>query len=601
MKKYSLFVFVAFLIAVQLNAQVPALPPLTPVKNELGLWGYINDKKEAVVPYQYQFAHPFNRNMAWARDDKNYYILMLGADGKVNRTLTDINITKCRPYAFYDSIAMVQNKAEDNVFYVNYKGEKSSPYKVGGFFENGRAEFYDKSYLTGVGNVPGILYKDFSKNVLLKYAIAYNETDNMMVLQGGDIKFSYLDLSTLKFLPNKYKVASNYVKGTALVLADGPIQRTDTVLKIDKTGKELAKYPLQADDFPRWKMNKDIVIYSLSSGKPKFVLTNDFKQIPLSYDTIEMFRHGYAVVRKNGKQGLINDTWEEVFAPQFDFISSKGKYARVYVLNNKGGVLNLDARKIYPARYSKISGFVDDGELYCYIPDGDFYVDFNGVEYKTKQLSVLEIAEKRESEKFNSPFAEPLSDDLGKEIWDKARYNPIRIDSMIRKGVDINKPVNWSKESGDLPLVVAIKQRNLSMFYHFMRLNADVTKLNGINGGGRYGLPVPYYILSGMRYDSRNMSEYKAMLEEVLKKYQTHINNLYGSTQQTLLHEAITSYLDLSVIEMLLKYGANKTVKDGYGRTAYDTLKEYKKNIKEYKGEEYLSALINLVKPAGAK
>ena len=68
-----------------------------------------------------------------------------------------------------------------------------------------------------------------------------------------------------------------------------------------------------------------------------------------------LFYDGYAVVKKNGKCGFINEIDEEVGKIKYDFVwRYKNGYA-VVKLNNKYGFIDKYGREICPIKYSLLS------------------------------------------------------------------------------------------------------------------------------------------------------------------------------------------------------------------------------------------------------
>lgn len=473
--------------------------------------------------------------------------------------------------------------------YINADGKESRAFRQGFSFANGYALAYS------LQGPPVLIDQTFYTLPLEGYIHARVDSDKVVVLLTSGIETQFFALGSAAVAKRNYLMLTSFRNGVALTAEpSGSGYRVD---RLDKSGNVLASLDVPENETANNCRGYGLLISDSKTDKPKYALTSDFRKIPLTYDSVGQFENGNAVVAKNKKLGLINLNWEEVVAPQFTYIDEEGHYARTFSNMGLWGVIDLKTKKASTARYGKIESFGEFGEHVTYVPEFESYIDSYGKLYRGKKpITALEKAEKRELEKYEHAFDTPLTNDLGKEIWDKTTYNAKRIDAMNQQGLlDINKLVRWSKGEDELPLVVAVKQKNTWMFNHFIRLGADVTKLSGSG----IGLPTHYYVMREMASCPSKgcRDEFYNMLETLLNTNNSNINQQFGSMKSTMLHVAAERKLELRVIELLLKHGADSSLKDGTSQTPYEYVKSMRKSYVEWLGEEYVINLMTLLKP----
>lgn len=122
--------------------------------------------------------------------------------------------------------------------------------------------------------------------------------------------------------------------------------------------------------------------FAIVSKNGKFGMINESGQeiVPPQYESISYFIGAYAKIKENGKFGFIDKSGKVVITPRYDQIYGyNGEYAKI-VLNGKVGLIDKEAREVIAPQYDAVS---------YNIIGGYFEVARNGQVSKLSKAEVL--------------------------------------------------------------------------------------------------------------------------------------------------------------------------------------------------------------------
>ncbi len=253
MKKTALFLIFFLLILVSYPAftQV-AKSTLVPYYNShYYLWGFKDSLTgKLVVPLQYDFTRPFSDGMA--------YVSKGGKAGFIDHTGKLV-------------IGLNYNEADD--------------------FRNGLALVVKEEKY-------GFIKKTGKEAIPLKYDLAEPFSDGLAYIM-TEGKCGYIDRTGKMVIKAEFNDAGNFTEGVTWVLKEGGYGI------IDKTGKWLLPVQYNYEEFGHATEGM-ISFYSSSEGKYGFFDRSGKIAITPSYDAVESFSQGVAIVEQHGKYGLID-------------------------------------------------------------------------------------------------------------------------------------------------------------------------------------------------------------------------------------------------------------------------------------------------------
>ncbi|NJL13520.1 MAG: WG repeat-containing protein [Microscillaceae bacterium] len=97
--------------------------------------------------------------------------------------------------------------------------------------------------------------------------------------------------------------------------------------------------------------------FAVVSKNGKFGMINESGQeiVPPQYESVSYFIGSFAKIKENGKFGFIDKTGKVVIAPKYDQIYGyNGEYAKV-ILNGKVGLIDKEAREVIAPQYDAVS------------------------------------------------------------------------------------------------------------------------------------------------------------------------------------------------------------------------------------------------------
>ena len=248
---------------------------LIPVRRG-NLWGYIDSDGNPVVPPRYDKAGVFYDGMA--RVMKDGLIGYVDAEG---REVIEPQFREAQPFINgYAEIKQQGTVWKYRYAYINRHGEIVSD------------PLYDPA--------------------------RYSQ-DTRLAVVGQNGQFGYSENSKIK-IPRQYDEAYAFAGGQARVKKNGKYGF------INSRGEAIT--PLEydfADDFPPYRTTRyyddGMLARVKKADKYGFIDRQGKYAVPLKYDAASPFNGDYAVVRRNGKEGLIGACGSMVFSPCYDEIA----------------------------------------------------------------------------------------------------------------------------------------------------------------------------------------------------------------------------------------------------------------------------------------
>lgn len=249
------------------------------------IYGLITTQEQKILPIQYDL-------IQYVGQDIYYYELGdTGHLGKYNATTKEMTVLKDELFdrmgTFNEGLAYVVK--DDKVGYIDETGSLV----IGYYFDD--KEDVDFNFMDG--------YAFFYKNG--KYGII--NTSGNYVLQ-----------PTLDDVINTYEFSSDYANFLLDDYDEVPFRQDKLWGYITRDGNVLYEpqykeaYPFTKDGIARVKLEKG---YNFIDQDGHILNEN-------RYDEANDFYHGYAMVNKDGKEGLINENGIVIIEPQYDFVGT---------------------------------------------------------------------------------------------------------------------------------------------------------------------------------------------------------------------------------------------------------------------------------------
>jgi len=295
---------------------------------------YINPKDEKVIRPKFSKAYDFEDNVARVVVDGKYGLINMEGDFFLRPKYK--SISKFNKYG----VAIVQiGKSKIRYSLITRTGDligekkfkKINPFSEGlaGVYYQGKWGFIDSK-----GNI--IIENKYSMIAPFSEGLAAVRMDG---------KSGYINQVGEVVIPLKYSKCLNFQNGKALVFKGMPNGGV-----IDKTGKEIYK-----------PVHRGLVGYSNRRGLIKsndsnyYFINEEAKFYEGYYDFAKSFEYGIAIVKKNGKWGIINQNGMQVISPKYDKIEPyENGYAKVRI-NGFTGLTNIEGETIVPAQYELVS------------------------------------------------------------------------------------------------------------------------------------------------------------------------------------------------------------------------------------------------------
>jgi hypothetical protein len=303
-------------------------------------YGYMNDRGKIVLPPVYTYAYHFYSGVAWVKFPGETHYTLIDKTGKRLTT---------KPYSNVGSMieGMGAVYEGDNMGYVDSTGKEVIP---------------------------------------CKYFGAANFSDGLVCLCPVDTKtemYGFLDKAGNVAIPFKFKQGgfTGFVDGECRVQVNG------VTCLIDKTGKVIFT--------PKLVKNMDNFSYGLSlaytkpdrSGFGFFNRNNEWVIKPV-YTYASGFDHGYSIVEKSGKYGVIDTTGKEIIPIIYETVYSNvvtGGYwvaklpgdPKLIYLNKEGKKFTTaDVKYLYPSNgFSILPYTANDGLMgYLNTSDGTIFI-----------------------------------------------------------------------------------------------------------------------------------------------------------------------------------------------------------------------------------
>jgi hypothetical protein len=264
---------------------------LSLVKNDDGLYGYVDYHGNVKIPFVYKYARDFSENVAIVADDE---------------------------YGFVTQFITTSGE-------IIWEGDLGGlPYW--GDFHDGHMRkanaIYDLNGKMLITNLPQYTYAnvevrypfDFSEGYALipKYHIYFfdfPEGKAMNFFSGENWYYIYIDTNGKNAFDKTYDIAGSFSEGLAVAKKDGKAGVIDT------TGE----FVFYFDDLdPRYEYSEGLLIFSpydeVNYHSYGFIDTNGKVAIPAVYDYIVSdFNNGIALVERDGKRLYINKQGEIIY------------------------------------------------------------------------------------------------------------------------------------------------------------------------------------------------------------------------------------------------------------------------------------------------
>ena len=184
--------------------------------------------------------------------------------------------------------------------------------------------------IVGNGEKKGVV--DYNGNIVLpiKYIEIKDFSDGMAVVKDENYKYGYVDNNFNLVIPCKYTLVSNFYNGLAIV-SDGKYsmyvaeirENSDNIKFINKTGQVVEISSRIIERFPDEKGN----------GLFENIIDNGWKYLIIDSQGRVKFIDGYEyvypmdnyfIVKKNGKQGLLNGDGKQILPCIYNVIVKRG-------------------------------------------------------------------------------------------------------------------------------------------------------------------------------------------------------------------------------------------------------------------------------------
>ena len=333
-----------------------------------GLYGYIDKLNSIAIPYQYTFATDFQNGRAIV--EKN------GKSGVINRVGKYILPLEFSELGSY-SHGLIYGLKDSFYYYYDLKGKQLSSLGFDNVFpfENGKAKVVYKGKQGVIDTLIQFLVEPkhnqvyYYSDTLLVYCdsvlfgikalngtILVNPTYEFIspLVDGRSIfilnnKIGYLNEVGSKVIKNIYEVVPNYSKVCHFSNGYAKVSLKGKLGIIDKTGKYILP--------PEFNGLGEVgSIIAFDRGKKWGFMNLLDKSIVIEpkYDYSTSFMNGYAIVDKDGLQGVINEKSKWIISPDYKSIKF---FPPSYFIVNDGllnGLFSLDGDKITDIEYKNI-------------------------------------------------------------------------------------------------------------------------------------------------------------------------------------------------------------------------------------------------------
>lgn len=396
---------ILYFLLLFLCQELTAQNKLIPFRKD-SLWGFANEKREMVIPCQYQEAYPFSEGLALVAKLENF-ALKYGFINSKGKTIIPLDYDW--GHSFQNGFAYVEQYNDKGNFWgvINQQNKAMIPIEnmcapipmpviedMG--FEEGFMSVMRitdmNAYEMGVRNDQGKMVIPFGKyeyigkfrEGLAEFRKSYNGNAGYINTQGEIV------------IEPAYYTASEFSEDLARVrTANVQLDQEDFLMGfVDKTGNMVI--PMEYYTFANFSEGLVPVAHQSNPSKEGCIDKTGKTIIPFEYDKIAGFRDGISAAVKNGKLGYINPKNEVLIPFQYDYTpDSELTYHNFYegkatvIKNGKYGFIDIQGNIVIDFKYIAV------GDLFNYFPyfkngvvmvkntvEGlPFYIDAQGREY----------------------------------------------------------------------------------------------------------------------------------------------------------------------------------------------------------------------------
>ena len=348
-------------------------------------YGVINIKNETLIPFEYEDIKSFDEKYAWAKFRGKWGTIDIHNEVRIPFKY------ECWGSAYGDYYAIEANSKKglirnDGSEYlpcifisINYNSQLSHTIvynKVGEYYMKDVATFYIRygylryysvwpfrngmaivRYPNRYGGKYGFINESGDEVVRAQYEGLYDFNDAGLAGVCKNGKYGMIDKSGKPIVPFIYEYISGYDADLMFAKKEGKYGY------LNNKGVEVI--PFIYDD--AGSFDKEGVARVVFNGEKMCIdKKGEILFRNLSYDSIDDFYCGVAVVHKNGEIGLIDRYGKEIWPCSY---SCDGYVNRIYLNDflivskeKKYGILNLDGKELIPCILDDISPFSGEGE-----------------------------------------------------------------------------------------------------------------------------------------------------------------------------------------------------------------------------------------------
>ena len=311
---------------------------LVPIRDENGKWGFCNENKDIVIPYQFDYAKPFSEGLSAIKNDDKWGFV------DKNGNVVVQNIYK-HADSFFNGVARVV--IETFLWaYINKKGDYIiEPYDTknndkGNELNDGIVRFYNKSKK----------------------------------------KFGFISIDNNIIIKSNFDEVSSFSEGIALLSSNrkpfGLLYRNGDIIKLDNF------------DIVKSFVNGRALIKT--NGKYGFIDKNGNLIIEPIYDNSTSFSEGYAAVCSNNKWGFIDINGKTKISQKYLSATSFSEQ-RAFVLKKSGwGIIDCEGKEYTSFNYFDHRTLGWDMEDYGYLST-DMFVFKNGIAIVSKLVDSKDL------------------------------------------------------------------------------------------------------------------------------------------------------------------------------------------------------------------
>lgn len=248
------------------------------------------------------------------------------------------------------------NSIEDNkrhlIQIVNDDNESGEDWLI--FRQNNKFGYMDKE-----GNIKINAQFDYAADFIEGRALVGNNIRNIYTLIGDVMDNTYwgfIDVKGVQVIPIKYDYAKGFNKGFAFVTKDGESYYIDKsgskadlkVESMDFTNGFSPKLIEQGPNFPSPIASKEVWTYINTNGD----LATDKE-----FEKAMEFNSGFAIVKNNGKYGLIDTNFDVIIDYKYDDMQRVDTYLFAAKIGDKYGLIDQNDNVIANFEYLYIGNF----------------------------------------------------------------------------------------------------------------------------------------------------------------------------------------------------------------------------------------------------